>query len=246
MSLIVGVSFVSIFIVSYHLVFWVCGAAHSLSWDYLPGVPQGEEAERHLGWKERPIGRLLARYVFHISNTSSDTPATSLSSDMLPSEEDREKQDPEIILCLEGQAGTLDPDETDPDVQLVRRLSRLSTVSRSSGATPQVTTIQDVTSASGTQEEPAVSSETCKKKRHHIQVPSIIARSFRPLATIVTPVTVAIAISLPIALITDLKALFVDTTASGGPDWKGPDGRPPLAFVIDTGQLYLSSSKLWI
>ena len=54
-----GVSFVSIFIVSYHLVFWVLGAAHSLSWDYLPGVPQGEEAERRCSWKEKPLGSLI-------------------------------------------------------------------------------------------------------------------------------------------------------------------------------------------
>ncbi|PIL26001.1 hypothetical protein GSI_11755 [Ganoderma sinense ZZ0214-1] len=36
-------------------------APSSLAWDYLPGVPQGEEAERRVSWKEKPIGHLVAR-----------------------------------------------------------------------------------------------------------------------------------------------------------------------------------------
>ena len=39
----------------------MCGAAQSLSWDYLPAVPQGEDAERRVSWKEKPIGGLVAR-----------------------------------------------------------------------------------------------------------------------------------------------------------------------------------------
>jgi auxin efflux carrier family protein len=42
--------------------------------------------------------------------------------------------------------------------------------------------------------------------------------------------------SMVIALVPQLKALFVDTTASGGPAWHGPDGRPPLAFALDTAR----------
>ncbi len=60
-GVIVGVSYVSLFSVTYHIVFWICGAASSLAWDYLPGVPQGEEAERRVSWKEKPIGHLVAR-----------------------------------------------------------------------------------------------------------------------------------------------------------------------------------------
>jgi auxin efflux carrier family protein len=48
--------------------------------------------------------------------------------------------------------------------------------------------------------------------------------------------TVTIASSIPISLFQPLRALFVDTTQVGGPNWKGPDGRPPLYFVIDTGE----------
>ena len=34
----------------------------------------------------------------------------------------------------------------------------------------------------------------------------------------------------------------VDVSATGGPNFKGPDGRPPLSFMIDTGMssLYIA------
>lgn len=67
-------------------------------------------------------------------------------------------------------------------------------------------------------------------------LPPKVLGALRPLAVVVTPVTVAIAVSLPIALVDQLKALFVDISDQGGPNWKGPDGKPPLAFVIDTGE----------
>jgi len=50
---------------------------------------------------------------------------------------------------------------------------------------------------------------------------------------VVTPISATVAISLLIALVGPLKALFV--SLEGGPSWNGPDGKPPLAFVIDTG-----------
>lgn len=57
------------------------------------------------------------------------------------------------------------------------------------------------------------------------------------LKGLVTPVSCAIVIAIPCAIVQPLKALFVDT-----PNWSGtrvpfaPDGRPPLAFVMETAQ----------
>jgi auxin efflux carrier family protein len=65
----------------------------------------------------------------------------------------------------------------------------------------------------------------------------IIHRSSYLLHTVIlNPCTISLIISLPIALVPQLKALFVDISGSGGPNWKGPDGQPPLAFVINTGK----------
>ena len=57
----VGVSLISIFILIYHIAFWVCGLAHSLSWDYAPGVPQREAANIRVPWREKPIGGFVWR-----------------------------------------------------------------------------------------------------------------------------------------------------------------------------------------
>ncbi|OBZ70358.1 Protein ECM3 [Grifola frondosa] len=118
---------------------------------------------------------------------------------------------PQYLAC-----GHPDPD---PDVQLARRTSRLSTSPSYRSRRP-----------SFVPSPPQVASE----HPPHLSFPQRMLRVFRPLTAIVTPITLTLAISLPMALIQPLKALFVDVSTTGGPDWKGPDGRPPLAFIIDT------------
>lgn len=229
-----GVSFVSIFIVSYHLVFWVCGAAHSLSWDYLPGVPQGEEAERRCSWKEKPLGSLFARYVLREPSASAQkaAPEPTTASPVFPDE--KKDMDPEA-LAGPAQGFLDDPAALDPDVQLVRRISRLSSPSARPCATPELCEAAagpDHAHESGSvTAAPSVASHA-----GGAFLPAAVTRSLRPLKAIVTPVTVAIALSLPIALVQDLKALFVDVSGEGGPRWHGPDGKPPLAFIIDTAE----------
>ncbi|TBU57227.1 auxin efflux carrier [Dichomitus squalens] len=131
-----GVSYVSIFSVTYHTVFWVCGAANSLAWDYLPGVPQGEDAERRVSWKEKPIGRLVARALrlpivptppFVPQSNKKDEeafPAKEDKSSPSPSSTDSSSVDtpvtnvPTIMITEEPKA--------DSEMQLVSRLSPLS------------------------------------------------------------------------------------------------------------------------
>lgn len=64
---------------------------------------------------------------------------------------------------------------------------------------------------------------------------SVWRRSLGIIAVMFTPINSAIAISLVVALVEPLKALFVDISGVGGPSWAGPDGNPPLSFIIDTG-----------
>ncbi|KAJ3555880.1 hypothetical protein NM688_g2340 [Phlebia brevispora] len=240
-----GVSFVSIFIVSYHLVFWVAGAAHSLSWDYLPGVPQGEEAERRHGWKEKPLGSLFARYILRkpgpptICKEKNESDEESRSAS--PIEKSEERVEENTLAVPPDQAPHRDDVEVDPDIQLVRRTSRLSTVSYRSRH-PSLPIPQDSSRPPLSPSPPpslvkTLTSEPCSPPKRSIWarlIPPVVIRTLRPLSVVVTPVTVAIAVSLPIALVNDLKALFVDISNDGGPDWKAPDGNPPLAFVIDT------------
>jgi len=84
----VGISFVSIFILIYHIFFWVCGLAHSLSWDYAPGVPQGEAANTRAPWREKPIGGFVWRHVLkttHDEGESQDSRSTDFHAGRHPS-----------------------------------------------------------------------------------------------------------------------------------------------------------------
>ncbi|EPQ50561.1 hypothetical protein GLOTRDRAFT_66910 [Gloeophyllum trabeum ATCC 11539] len=214
-----GVSFVSIFIVSYHITFWVFGGAKSLSWDYLPGVPQGEEAECRVSWKEKPIGGWIARTILR-RDPHTQTPAQGKEKETLHTPDIATLENEIPIDAKETPAFEKHPN-ADPDIQLVRQTSRLSSTSfrsrRLSSGQPQLPTFRP-------QPQPPFSAR--------FFVAPLLLRVFKPVSAVITPVTATLAVSLPIALVNPLKALFVPV--SGGPSWTGPDGKPPLAFIIDT------------
>ena len=87
-----------------------------------------------------------------------------------------------------------------------------------------------------TQEE----QEEAELPSHRTRLVLLREMAKRRVAPLANPIVVSLLISLTVALVPRLKALFVDATASGGPAWKGPDGRPPLAFLIDTGMCSIS------
>jgi hypothetical protein len=64
---------------------------------------------------------------------------------------------------------------------------------------------------------------------------ALVRRVLRPLRAGANSITITLVVALVIAIVKELKALFVDVSHQGGPSWHGPDGRPPLAFVVDTG-----------
>lgn len=216
-SITVGVSFVAIFIVAYHLTFWVGGAAHSLSWDYLPHVPQGEAAEVHLSWNQKPIGSLVSRYILKQSN-----PVMSSSSQCTITQDDKEK--------------ALETTPFDSTVQLKsenpnHQLNTIIQTSIECYATPSPSPTDSATNS------PA---NTPDHDKTVVSSPlSVARRILQTLSSMITPITIALIVSLPIAVIQPLKALFVDVSDIGGPQFKGPDGRPPLAFLIDTGKVII-------
>ncbi|KAI0369267.1 hypothetical protein BV20DRAFT_968125 [Pilatotrama ljubarskyi] len=281
-----GVSYVSIFTVCYHITFWIGGAAHSLSWDYLPGVPQGEEAERRVTWKEKPIGSLIARYILRLPPTpSAITPSDSAKKDEESCSEKESKASldtldvpipviPKVVVSEEQGS------EADLGIQLTRRTSHLSAVSTfrsrklpgtvppspvrvtvpptslrvtipassmrtTAPSTPlragppptsplrivaMATPIRATRSAEASVVSVKEAAPVMSKTKHWVAV------IFGPLTALLKPVTISIAVALPVALILPLKALFVDVSDQGGPSWHGPDGRPPLVFVMDTAQ----------
>ncbi|CDO68782.1 hypothetical protein BN946_scf184989.g48 [Trametes cinnabarina] len=282
-----GVSYVSIFTVCYHVVFWIGGGAQSLSWDYLPGVPQGEDAERRLSWKEKPIGSLIARYILRKRAISPPEMSEKLKDEEASIDEQDKKTSVEVLAAPVASIPKIvisDELDSESDIQLTRRSSRVSAVSafrsrnQSSTAPPSPlritvpaspirisipassirTTAPSSPMAGPAQRSPlrttfvatptpvrstrsvgsSIQPKDVRQKEHPLlkKAQHCLATVFRPFRAFLQPVTVAIAISLPIALVLPLKALFVDVSTQGGPSWHGPDGRPPLAFVMDTAQ----------
>jgi hypothetical protein len=193
----VGVSFVGIFIIVYNIFFFVCGLARSLAWDYAPGIPQGEEAERRVSWREKPIGSLVYR---HLLGKSPPRPCA--------------------ISVPQGKVG--DTSETDAPTNIGGEKEKVASIKASSQPDGGSTILP-------VHARPSSAAESLQNPRFKLFL--------QTLSFVFAPINLVIGISLCIALIKPLKALFVDVSAEGGPSWKGPDGKPPLAFVIDTGLL---------
>lgn len=214
-----GVSYVAIFIVAYHLVFFVLGAAYTLSWDYLPGIPQGEAAEYRVPWHEKPIGSLVHRHLsrlgFH-SVREHNGPDMDLSPVSGPG---RREEVPSRTDVLDSKS--MSPSQGDP-AHFVK-------------SHPEDKPSSNIIHATSRQEASLPSPTALHTNRH-----SRIKRILNRITAILTPVTVSLLLSLPVALVPWLKALFVDISEVGGPDWKSPDGRPPLAFLLDTGRGFFS------
>lgn len=208
----VGISFVSIFILVYHIFFWVCGLAHTLSWDYAPGVPQGEAANIRVSWREKPIGGFIWRHVIGIEHRE-DEGRDSKSPDS------QTRSHIQIELANHRSPRARDQEE-EASIEVVRRTPHSSV--RSYRGSPAQSH-----RGHGSQETLPAPTPT------RSEVPSRSRRVLAAIAIVVTPISATVAISLFVALVEPLKALFV--SFEGGPSWKGPDGHPPLGFVIDTG-----------
>jgi hypothetical protein len=211
----VGISFASVFILVYHVFFWVFGLAHSLSWDYEPGVPQGEAANVRVSWREKPIGGFVWRQVLKIRRSVDGGQVSRCAG-------------AHSHLHAQVEPGTMHPsrvlDEEEASVKAVRGIPQGS-VCEPKGSSDQ----------SSHDQAPQTTPSTLVPAQP--EAPSRLRRVLGTIAVVVTPISAIVVMSLVIVMVEPLKALFVDF--EGRPPWKGPDGNPPLAFVMDTGSSIL-------
>ncbi len=275
---LVGVSFVAIFIVSYNLVMWVVGAANSLAWDFAPDVPQGGDALVRVGWREKPVAALFLRLrdkymplpkIKDCEKNSIKEPIrdmaltkTDAALHRTISWKDQKQDQIDVEPVIATRTETLYKGESkqeeliygkdiemDPEIQLARRASRLSTTSYRSrrpsasvDVRPPTSSLLSANKSSGapssSQLPPVILDETEEQSSAlESLLGPIVMKILRVIGTLFTPITVTMYISLTCALIPQLKALFVKSDT--GPQYHGPDGNPPLTFVIQTGQLPL-------
>lgn len=214
--MIVGVSYVAIFIVAYHLVFFVLGAAYTLSWDYLPGVPQGEAAELRVPWKEKPISSYFHRRLGFLNTLASQQHAS---------------------LKMIGTGNTA------PKSQSLQSTPEPSAQVEVVSLPPKAHPVAKTSSYEAPQTDKDEMMPVHAAPFERPPYPKI-KRLLLRIYAVLSPVTVSLLLSLPMALVPQLKALFVDVSELGGPDWKGPDGRPPLAFLLDTCKRFTEFATL--
>ncbi|KAF5368909.1 hypothetical protein D9758_003080 [Tetrapyrgos nigripes] len=65
----------------------------------------------------------------------------------------------------------------------------------------------------------------------HPRLQKVCAELKDAIKSTLTPASLSILLSFPIALVPQLKGLFTETSGSGIPN--APDGQPPLAFILD-------------
>jgi predicted permease len=228
-TLLVGVSYVAIFIVSFHINFWIFGAASSLSWDYLPGVPQGVEAEKRLPWHEKPLGRLIHRHILRRDAPACDSTVRGIAVQDDTGSPDIEKgsndtdQRIDVRAVLESSSNASSPRPSDGTIVEVSRVpSPTSLDSRRSLRT----------SSPSSSSEAVPNAPVIERKMHLV----LFRRACAPVRALFQhPIPVTLLVALLIALVQDIKALFVHISGAAAPKWHGPDGRPPLAFIMDTG-----------
>ncbi|KAK7051075.1 Protein M3 [Paramarasmius palmivorus] len=83
-------------------------------------------------------------------------------------------------------------------------------------------------------------SESSKTPQRHPRLRQALSTVKTAIKSALTPASLSILISFPIALIPQLKGLFVETSGSGIPN--APDHQPPLAFIIDFAQFMGAAS----
>lgn len=204
---IVGVSYVAIFILSYNIVMWIGGTASTLSWDYAPGIPQGEAAKIRVGWRQKPVGGYVYRTFFQKKYNEPEM------------YRDAEAQDSPQIVEIPGEM------VSDPDIQLVRRIEIASS---NDGPSSVIRPLDDPipTNVAQPSHENSTSQPT---------PPEALARFWSVVGPLFSPITLAIYVSLPIALAPVLKSLFVLPPSPSDPYYFiAPDGNPPLHFILNT------------
>ncbi|KAK0219707.1 auxin efflux carrier [Armillaria nabsnona] len=244
-----GVSYISVFILAWNIVMWICGAAKTLAWDYAPGVPQGDAANVRVSWREKPVAACFLRVKAKLFARPKD-------SDCEKADDEKEAKDRGLLVTMGKQPEhDLREIETDPEIQsacktsgsfanffpsaTVGARSRTDSILPATNAShPPLRELPDTAvqslSVTDEQELELVDEEEVRPGRLASLFPPLLRRTFKPLSSLFTPITISIYIALPISLIPQLKALFVEV--DGGPSYRGPDGNPPLTFIITTAK----------
>ncbi|THH29877.1 hypothetical protein EUX98_g4308 [Antrodiella citrinella] len=170
----------------------------------------GEEAEARVSWRRKPIGSLVTKYILREKLSSPP---------MAPAHEDVEAEKKDVntdgIAQLPSIIPYKEPIAAFETPELARRITRTSQHAIAAPSGPS----QRLPSASMNSSNATVNSTPVPRQPLYLRI-------LAPVRALLHPVTMALIVSLPIALVNPLKALFVDITTFLG------NIAVPLALIL--------------
>ncbi|KAF7796059.1 hypothetical protein EIP86_007230 [Pleurotus ostreatoroseus] len=257
----IAVAYVSAFIFIFFVTLFPCGGSRFVAWDFVGPEVEDEERMEIARQKRQMIFKAFDRIIpnrlrkrtrwadddEHASGENPGTPATmNEKPSPSPDEEAAISEPPSRVhsasitrnTSFAEDAATAVPSEPDPgrDIGYTPRYPEAPlspTLSRPSSPTRVGTEVGDQGCNSAVHEKE-------KEVRFHTPTPpprptfgkQVLSAMRAFILGLLSPASLSVILAFPIALITPVKALFVELPNSPIPN--APDGQPPLAFIMDT------------
>lgn len=159
-----------------------------------------------------------------------------------------ENQTQEMCYPVTGQGEPLDCLSTSPSPSSKKRVTfspQGTPETRVSASPLPITPVLSITSSTVFEPEGDIESAARQPQAvdsHHTGCTHFFLKTFQFARLFITPLSVAICVSFPIALVQPLKAMFVPSVPPSTIIPLAPDGNPPLFFIYDTAQFIGAAS----
>ncbi|KAF7419569.1 Protein M3 [Pleurotus ostreatus] len=228
-----SVAYVSAFILVFMVTLFPCGGHSWVAKDYVGPEVEDEEVKEVLRRKHRKwasaILHPLAKFSpgLSLSRAPSCEEGASNVNEKIQEPCTTTLEAPTVCGARSKKHVSFFEDATTVVTEPIK--SAVSSPGPSRLTSPAPTVVANFESAEGGQPTSAADTHSITRyRRRNIVYAKLVA----VLRTLCTPASIAIIIAFPIAVVPQLKALFVDVPGTHIPP--APDGQPPLAFIIDT------------
>ncbi|SJL12404.1 uncharacterized protein ARMOST_15831 [Armillaria ostoyae] len=238
-----SVAYISVFILYYMITFFPMGGNKVIAWDFKGPDVEPEEVMESVHLRRQFIFRGWPRALRQkLSKARSEMDAENQADEKIPNEATfaiddhndihyRPRHGRHVSFC--DEASTAVPTDVDFTSAPSEKLHSPSPSQTATHTIPYDGCCSRPLTPIAEDRPPSPS-----PMRRRWQKFSITARGV--LKSLLTPASITILISFPIALIKPLKALFVEVDGYYMPS--APDGEPPLAFVIDFAEFMGAAS----
>ncbi|THV01915.1 hypothetical protein K435DRAFT_654419 [Dendrothele bispora CBS 962.96] len=235
-----SVAYISVFILVYMITLFPLGAHRLIAKDFVGPEVEHEEVREQVrkrrkmlfyGWP-KGLARLRHRTSKSQEELDPESPVVQNSSEK-EDDSGHAQEKPEMPLRMRSNKhvsfdndACISGDEALPTENIVSPAPTVTAYDpqeNNLGSTGLPSKNKDI--PENTDDRPAPLSPTRRRLK------KVYAELRGAIKSILTPASISILIAFPIALVPQLKGLFVQTSGSGIPN--APDGEPPLSFILD-------------